>query len=63
MSAPVRFPPRRSGAIVVCRERDGQGWLTLAGAHGWVSGSLADAIAEAVWLGRNLGRPIREAQA
>lgn len=56
----LRFPPRLTHAIVVCRERDGEGWITLAGAHGWLFGSLADARTEAHWLSLNLGLPIRE---
>jgi hypothetical protein len=56
----LRFPPRRIHAIVICRERDGDGWLTLAGAHGWLFGSLADAQLAARWLARNLNLPIRE---
>jgi hypothetical protein len=55
----LRFPPRRISAIIICKERDG-GWLTLAGAHGWAFGSLAEARLEARWLARNLQLPIRE---
>ena len=56
----LRFPPRLTHAIVVCRERDGDGWITLAGTHGWLFGNLADAQSEARWLSNNLGIPIRE---
>jgi hypothetical protein len=56
----IRFPPRRVAAILVCEERAGDGWLALAGAHGWLFGSLAEARSEARWLARNLGLPIRE---
>jgi hypothetical protein len=56
----VRFPPRRGAAIFICRSRDDDGWLTLAGAHGWQFGSLTDARAEARWLSLNSGFPIRE---
>jgi hypothetical protein len=56
----IRFPPRRIRVVIVCRERDGDGWITLAGAHGWVFGSLADARLAARWLAHNLGLPIRE---
>jgi hypothetical protein len=45
-------------AILVVRERDGGGWLALAGAHGWLFGSRADALAEARWLACNLGLSI-----
>jgi hypothetical protein len=56
----IRFPPRSIGAVLICRERDGDGWITIVGSHGWVFGTRADAIAEAHWLSRNLGLPIRE---
>jgi hypothetical protein len=53
----IRFPPRH--AVLICREQNG-GWLAIAGAHGWLFGSLAEARAEAHWLARNLGLPVRE---
>jgi hypothetical protein len=56
----IRFPSRRICTVIVCRERDGDGWLTLAGAHGWLFGSLAEAQLEARWLALNLNLPIRE---
>jgi hypothetical protein len=56
----IRFPPRAHRAVIICRERDDAGWLTIAGAHGWLFGSLADARAEARWLSHNLDLPIRE---
>jgi hypothetical protein len=56
----IRFPPRRLRAVIICRERDGEGWLTLAGAHGWLFGSLAEARTEAHWLAHNFGLAIRE---
>jgi hypothetical protein len=59
-AAIIRFPPRRASAIFVCEERDGYGWLAIAGAHGWLHGSLHEARADARWLSRNLGLPIRE---
>lgn len=55
----VRLPPRRRSAIFVCADRDGA-WLTLAGEHGWLFGSRADAIIEAQWLSENFGVPVRE---
>jgi hypothetical protein len=58
-AAIIRFPPRRAAAIFVCEERDGYGWLALAGAHGWLHGSQSEAAADAVWLSRNHGVPIR----
>jgi hypothetical protein len=59
-SAVLRLPPRRFAAVFICEERSGGGWLALAGSHGWLCGSRADAIAEAEWLARNLGLPVRE---
>jgi hypothetical protein len=56
----IRFPPHCAGAIFICKERDGNGWLAIAGAHAWLFGTLADARAEARWLARNLDLPIRE---
>jgi hypothetical protein len=56
----IPFPVRAIHTIVVCRERNGDGWITLAGAHGWLFGSLADAQSTARWLSHNLGLPIRE---
>jgi hypothetical protein len=56
----IRFPPRAIHTIVVCKNRDDGGWITLANGHGWVFGSLADAQLEARWLARNLNLPIAE---
>jgi hypothetical protein len=56
----VRFSPRRIRAVIICRARDEDGWFTLAGAHGWLFGSLAEAQFEARWLALNLDLPIRE---
>jgi hypothetical protein len=56
----IRFPPHRIRAVIICKEQDGDGWITLAGAHGWLFGSLADARAEARWLAHNLNLPIVE---
>jgi hypothetical protein len=56
----IRFRLRRIAAILICRERDGAGWLALAGSHGWLFGSRADAIAEARSLAHNLELPVRE---
>ena len=55
----VRFPLRRIAAILVTRERNGEGWLALAGSHGWLFGSRAEALQEAAWLARNLDLPVR----
>jgi hypothetical protein len=56
----VRFPPRATAAVFVCRERDGEGWITLAGPHGWLHGSYVAALRDARWLAGNLGLSIRE---
>jgi hypothetical protein len=60
MTAVIRFPLRRVGTILICRERDGGGWLTLCGSHGWLFGSLSAARREAKWLELNLSLPVRE---
>ena len=57
----LRFPLRRVGAILICRERNGGGWLVLHGSNGWLHGDRDGARADAIWLARNLGCPIREA--
>jgi hypothetical protein len=59
----IRFPARRRVAVFVCAEQDGDGWLAVAGAHGWLFGSRAEARAEARWLAENFGLPIREVAA
>ena len=60
MSATIRFPDRRSAAIWVTPERDGQGWLVLARGYGWLHGSSRAADQDAQWLSRNLALPVRE---
>jgi hypothetical protein len=55
----IRFPLGRIPAVLIVRERGGDGWLALAGSSGWLFGSRADAIAEAGWLSHNLGLPVR----
>jgi hypothetical protein len=55
----IRFPPRRASAIFVWEERDGDGWLAIAGAYGWLCGLLTEARAVARWRSRNLGLPVR----
>jgi hypothetical protein len=55
----IRFPLRRI-TILITRERDGEGWLALAGSHGWLFGSFDEALHETRWLVHNLGLPIRE---
>jgi hypothetical protein len=52
-----RFPPRRFAVVWLlldCGE-----WSVLARGHGWVHGSYGSAIADAQWLSKNLGLPIR----
>lgn len=56
----IRFPPRSIGAVLIVRERDTGGWLVIARANGWLCGSIDEARAEARWLARNLGLPVRE---
>jgi hypothetical protein len=56
----VRFPLRTVAAVLVCKERGGDGWLALAGLHGWSFGTLAEARNEARWLAGNLNVPVRE---
>jgi hypothetical protein len=58
----IRFPPRRSAAVWLLKAREG-GWLVLVRGHGWIHGDYDDAIADARWLARNLGFPIREVAA
>ena len=59
-AAVTRFPPRAMAAVFVCPEREGEGWVTLAGSHCWLCGSLSEARTVAAWLSRNLGGlPIR----
>ena len=55
-AAVVRFPSRRSAAVFICAERGGDGWLAIAGAHGWLFGSLAEAQRRGV-LARPKFRP------
>jgi hypothetical protein len=56
----LRFPLRRVGAILVCRECNDDGWLVLHGSRGWLHGNRRAALADAHWLRWNLGLPIRE---
>jgi hypothetical protein len=41
-----RFPLRRV-SILILPERDGDGWLAVAGSHGWLCGSIEQARREA----------------
>jgi hypothetical protein len=55
----LRFPIRRLRVVLITPACEG-GWFVLVGAHGWIFGSRADAIAEAQWLSENFGLPVRE---
>jgi len=55
----ARFPLHRAASLLV-REREGDGWLALAGPNGWSFGSLDEARHEAKWLARNLSLSVRE---
>jgi hypothetical protein len=57
----IRFPLRRIAAVLICKERDGVGWLVCARDHGWIHGDRRSALADAHWLAWNLGLPVREA--
>ena len=59
MTRVIRFPARRASCVWVVL--DGDGWLGLAGSHGWMHGTMAAALADARWLTRNLNLPIRSA--
>jgi hypothetical protein len=54
----IRFPMRNSQAVWITTE--GPAWLVLACEHGWLFGSREQADAEATWLSRNLGLPVRD---
>jgi hypothetical protein len=60
-AAVIRFPPRRFAAIWILPLAE-SGWLVLHGAHGWLHGDYGAAIADAQWLARNTGLPIRDPQ-
>ena len=59
MTRVIRFPARRASCVWVVL--DGDGWLVLAGSHGWAHGDYDAALADARWLARNLNLPIRSA--
>jgi hypothetical protein len=61
MTRVIRFPLRRVAAVLVVRERGGDGWLVLASDHGWLHGDRRSALQDAHWLAWNLGLPIRVA--
>ena len=53
----IRFPSRRFYAIRIIE--DSAGILVLAGDHGWRHGDAFSAFADAQWLARNWGLPVR----
>jgi hypothetical protein len=55
----VRFPPRRMAAVWMLPLPDS--WLVLHGDHAWLHGDRRSALADAHWLGLNLGLPVRVA--
>lgn len=57
----IGFPLRLVASVLIVPERDGGGWLALAGSHGWLFGSLTEARREARWLARNCNLPVRVA--
>jgi hypothetical protein len=59
--AVVRFPLRRTGSILIMRERGGDAWLVLHDEHGWLHSDRRAALQDAHWLAWNLGAiPVRE---
>jgi hypothetical protein len=56
----IRFPLRRIASVLVVRERGGDGWLVLAGAHGWLHGDRRSALEDAHWLRWNFSLSIQE---
>jgi hypothetical protein len=57
----IRFPQRRRTAVFIVVDDDG--WLVLAGSHGWLHGDYDAALTDARWLARNLALSIRSAAA
>jgi hypothetical protein len=57
----VRFPARHMRCIWVLREN--AALIVVAGDHGWLFGDFRAAHADAQWLSKNLGLPIRSAAA
>jgi hypothetical protein len=59
-AAVIPFPPRLRAVWIlpIC-----EAWLVLLGSSGWLHGSLDDAIADARWLARNTGLPVRRGRA
>jgi len=55
----VRLDPRRVARVWIVRE--GPAWLVLARGHGWLHGDYNAALADALWLSKNLGLAVRRA--
>jgi hypothetical protein len=53
----IPLPTRASFAVRITRE--GEAWLVLVGAYGWLHGDQCAAFVDARWLSKNLGLPIR----
>jgi hypothetical protein len=60
MGTIVPFPARRATCVWILRQ--GAAWLVLARDHGWLHGNYDAALADAYWLGRNLGLVVRRVQ-
>jgi hypothetical protein len=54
----IRFPARHA---VIWIAREGPAWIVLARSHGWIHSDYASALADAKWLAKNFGFPIRRA--
>jgi hypothetical protein len=48
----LQFPFR---VIIVAREREGAGWLVIAGAHGWLHGDFNAALQDARGIAKAFG--------
>ena len=53
----IRLIPRRAAIWIMADPDDG--WLVLAGDHGWLHGDRRAAVDDARWLARNFNLPIR----
>jgi hypothetical protein len=59
MSAVVlRFPSSRAYGVRVERERDGDAWIVLVDACGWLHGDFATALSDAREIGAGFGLPV-----
>jgi hypothetical protein len=57
----IRFPPRRRTVGFIVPDDDDGAWLVLAGSHGWLHGSLGEAIADARAIAAGFGVAVRVA--